>query len=95
MVLVKQSIAIQKEKVTVLSDTIVLLTAYGEAKIDVSNGSSFSANFYWSFVYEKTDNNWKVIQSHQSCDNLNCKIQCKFTMIYSQKTANNILETNN
>ena len=62
----KQSITIQKEKITVLSDSIVLLTAFGDTKIDVSSGNSFTAKFYWSFVYEKINNNWKVIQSHQS-----------------------------
>ena len=62
----KQSISIQKEKITVLSENIALLTACGETKIDVNNGNSFFVKFYWSFVYEKIDNNWKVIQSHQS-----------------------------
>jgi hypothetical protein len=61
-----QHITIQNEKITVLSDNIVLLTASGIAKIDVNNGSSFSVNFDWSFVYAKLDNIWKVIQSHQS-----------------------------
>lgn len=62
----KQSITIQKEKITVLSDDVVLLTACGETKIDVNHGNSFFVKFYWSFVYQKIDNNWKVIQSHQS-----------------------------
>jgi len=62
----KQSITIQKQKITVVSDNIVLLTAYGDTKIDVNNGNSFNVKFYWSFVFEKFDNNWKVIQSHQS-----------------------------
>ena len=62
----KQSITVQKEKITVLSDNIVLLTTCGETKIDVNNGNSFFVKFYWSFVYQKFDNNWKVIQSHQS-----------------------------
>jgi urocanate hydratase len=62
----KQSIALQKEKITVLSDKIVLLVAYGDAIIDVSSGNSFTSKFYWSFVYEKINDLWKVIQSHQS-----------------------------
>ena len=62
----RQSIVITKEKITVLSDSIVLLTAYGDSKIDLSSGSSFTVKFYWSFVYKKTGDNWKVIQSHQS-----------------------------
>jgi len=62
----KQSITIQKEKITVVSDNIVLLTSFGETKFNVNNDNTFNINFYWSFVFEKFDNNWKVIQSHQS-----------------------------
>ena len=62
----RQRIMIQKEKITVLSDNIVLLTASGDAEIDVSSGDSFNVKFFWSFVYEKINNNWKVIYSHQS-----------------------------
>jgi len=61
-----QKITIQKEKITVLSDSIVLLTAFGETTFDTSSGNSNSAKFYWSFVYEKINKNWKVVQSHQS-----------------------------
>jgi len=45
-----------------------LLTACGDAKIDVSSGNSFSMKFFWSFVYEKINNDWKVVYSHQSND---------------------------
>ena len=62
----KQSIHIQKEKITVLSNNIALLTAFGDAKIEINSGDVITTKFYWSFVYEKTDNIWKVIQSHQS-----------------------------
>lgn len=62
----RQTITIQKEKITVLSDNIVLLTAYGNSNIDLSSGKSFSVKFFWSFVYKKIDGNWSVIQSHQS-----------------------------
>jgi hypothetical protein len=61
-----QKISIQKEKITVLSNSIVLLTAFGEATFDSSSGESIITKFYWSFVYEKINKNWKVIQSHQS-----------------------------
>ena len=64
--IVKQHITIQKEKITVLSDRIVLLAAYGDTKVDVNDGNTFTANFFWSFVYEKIGKEWKVIQSHQS-----------------------------
>jgi hypothetical protein len=66
MSILKQSLTLQKEKVTVLYENIVLVTAFGDAKIDVSSGNSFTTKFYWSFVYEKINNVWKVIQSHQS-----------------------------
>lgn len=61
-----QSISIQNKKITVLSDRIVLLTASGVSQVDLSTGQSFNINFLWSFVYEKVNNDWKVIQSHQS-----------------------------
>jgi hypothetical protein len=61
-----QSIAILKEKITVLSDHTVLLTAAGNAKIDFSSGQQLNVQFFWSFVYEKIENTWKVIYSHQS-----------------------------
>jgi len=62
----RQSITIQKEKISVLSESIVLVTALGDSKVEVSSGNSFTTKFYWSFVYKKMGNNWKVIQSHQS-----------------------------
>lgn len=62
----KQSISIQNKKITVLSDNIVLLTASGDAYVELRTGQSFNANFLWSIVYEKINNDWKVIHSHQS-----------------------------
>jgi hypothetical protein len=62
----KQVITIQNKKITVLSDSIVLLTASGNAKVELNTGQSFNVNFFWSLVYEKFNNDWKVIQSHQS-----------------------------
>lgn len=62
----KQTITLQKEKITVLSESIVLLTAFGESKIEISPENVFTIKFYWSFVYEKINNAWKVVQSHQS-----------------------------
>ena len=62
----KQHITIQKEKITVLSDSIVLLTAIGDTKVDLNSGNSFTVKFFWTFVYEKINKNWKVVQSHQS-----------------------------
>jgi hypothetical protein len=62
----RQNITILKEKITVLSESIVLVTAYGDAIVEVNTGNIFTLKFYWSFVYDKLDNKWKVIQSHQS-----------------------------
>ena len=62
----KQIITIQNKKITVLSESIVLLTASGNAKVELNTGQSFNVNFFWSLVYEKFNNDWKVIQSHQS-----------------------------
>jgi hypothetical protein len=62
----RQTITIQKEKITVLSENIVLLTAFGDARVEVNAGNEFTIKFYWSFVYEKKNNTWKVVQSHQS-----------------------------
>ena len=61
-----QSIIIRKEKITVLSERIVLLTAYGDTNVELNNGNAFTVRFFWSFVYEKAGDDWKVIQSHQS-----------------------------
>lgn len=62
----KQSITIQNKKITVLSDSIALLTASGDSNVELNSGQSFNVKFLWSFVFEKSNNDWKVIQSHQS-----------------------------
>lgn len=62
----RQNIKLLKEKVTVLSESIVIVTASGNAKIELINGSEFNNRFYWTFIYNKINDNWKVIQSHQS-----------------------------
>lgn len=61
-----QEISIKEKKITVLSDKIVLMTASGVAKAKLDDGREIAADFHWSFVYEKIDNEWKVIYSHQS-----------------------------
>ena len=62
----KQTISIRDKKITVLTENIVLLTASGSSSVDLNNGQSFNVNFLWSFVYQRFNNKWKVIQSHQS-----------------------------
>jgi SnoaL-like domain len=61
-----QTITIQKEKISVIAENIVILTVTGVTEVKTEDGNSFSAMFFWSFVFEKLNNNWKVIQSHQS-----------------------------
>ena len=61
-----QDISVREKKITVLSDKIVLMTASGVAKANLNDGRVIAADFQWSFVYEKIDNEWKVIYSHQS-----------------------------
>jgi len=61
-----QTISLQKEKITLLTPNVALLSAYGITKIDMPGTDPFTVKFFWSFVYEKTNNDWKVIQSHQS-----------------------------
>ncbi|MBK7131625.1 MAG: nuclear transport factor 2 family protein [Bacteroidales bacterium] len=56
----------QSKKITVLSERIVLVTASGNANVELNTGQTFNVTFFWSFVYEKINNDWKVIQSHQS-----------------------------
>jgi hypothetical protein len=62
----KQSISLKKEKITILSETIALVVATGDSKIIINGGSEFATSFCWTFVYEKINGMWKVIQSHQS-----------------------------
>lgn len=62
----RQNITIKKEKITVLSDNVVLLAASGVSEVKLNTGQTFNGKFLWSFVYENINNTWKVIQSHQS-----------------------------
>jgi len=62
----RQNITIQKQKISVLSERVVLLTAFGDSKVELTNGNSFTVRFFWSFVYQKENNQWRVIHSHQS-----------------------------
>ena len=62
----QQDISIKEKKITVLSKDIVLMTASGVAKANLNDGRELATDFHWSFVYEKIDNKWKVIYSHQS-----------------------------
>ena len=61
-----QKLELKKKKITVLHDGIALLIATGTSQVKLDDGREFTGDFYWSFVYEKIDGDWKVIQSHQS-----------------------------
>jgi len=63
---IKQSITILNEKVTALSQNIVLITANGISNVEINDGNHNASKFFWTFVYEKDGHDWKVIQSHQS-----------------------------
>ncbi|MBN2610214.1 MAG: nuclear transport factor 2 family protein [Bacteroidales bacterium] len=62
----QQRITILHQKISVISDDVVLLTASGNAEATIDTGQSFHVKFLWSFVYKKINEEWKVIQSHQS-----------------------------
>ena len=62
----EQNISINDKKITVLADNLVLLITSGIADVTLNDGTQFNANFYWSFVYQKFGDQWKVIHSHQS-----------------------------
>ena len=61
-----QQINIDKKKITVLPENVVILTATGKSSVKTIDGSTFNAPFFWSFVFEKIEGEWKVIHSHQS-----------------------------
>ena len=63
---IRQSITLLNEKVSVLSQNIVVLTAFGISNVEINDGNHKTSKFFWSFVYEKEGPHWKVIQSHQS-----------------------------
>lgn len=61
-----QKINLKEKKITVLTDHLGLITASGTADVTLTSGEKFSRPFFWSFLYEKTGGEWKVIHSHQS-----------------------------
>lgn len=61
-----QRISLNEKKITSISDDVVLVSASGEAQVEISSGNTFSLKFFWTFVYKRINNEWKVIQSHQS-----------------------------
>lgn len=71
----QQDISIKDKNMTVLSDKIVLLTVSGVSVARINDGREISANILWSFVYEKIENNWKVIYSHQSINKVNTIVE--------------------
>ncbi len=61
-----QKITLSNKKITALSENIALVIANGDTKFFAIDGREFELKFYWTFVYCKINNTWKVIQSHQS-----------------------------
>ncbi|MDP4209402.1 MAG: nuclear transport factor 2 family protein [Bacteroidota bacterium] len=62
----RQEYVLGQKKITVLSEKDALVTASGTSTLFTTSGSTFSVKFAWTFVYEKINNVWKVIHSHQS-----------------------------
>jgi len=62
----KQVITVNNKKITVLAEDLVLVNASGISEVTLDDGRQFNVNFFWSFVYRKFGDQWKVIQSHQS-----------------------------
>ena len=61
-----QKLSAHTKKISVLTSDIVLLTTSGTSVVTLDDGREIGVNFFWTFVYEKIDNTWKVVQSHQS-----------------------------
>ena len=62
----RQEYDIHKKKITVLAKNLAIISASGNSTIYFYSGGSFNAAFVWTFVYEKTGDEWKVIHSHRS-----------------------------
>jgi hypothetical protein len=62
----KQTIVFQKQKITAITEDVVLVIAIGDSTVELMNGTQIPLKFYWTFVYQKIDGQWKVVQSHQS-----------------------------
>ncbi|MDU1890288.1 MAG: nuclear transport factor 2 family protein [Dysgonomonas sp.] len=62
----RQDISFKDKKITVLSESLVLVTTSGVSNSYLDDGREIIVDFQWSFIYEKINNDWKVIHSHQS-----------------------------
>ena len=62
----RQDFSIKEKKTTVLSENIVLMTVSGTAKAILTDTREITIGIHWSFVFEKINDSWKVIHSHQS-----------------------------
>ncbi len=56
----------KRRQVTVVSPTVALLVAEGEARATTEQGESFSRPFAQTLVFLLTDGQWKVLHAHQS-----------------------------
>ena len=57
---------ISNKKITILSDSVAMLSASGNNSVALEDGRTFTSGFAWTFVYSKVDGKWKVIHSHMS-----------------------------
>ena len=64
-----QKMEVDIQKITVLSENSVLLTASGDYSTKVVDGRILTGRFAWTFVYSKVGGHWKVIHSHMSNPN--------------------------
>ena len=60
-----QKMNISNKKITVLSDSVALLTTSGNYSVELEDGRVLTGGFAWTFVYSKVDGKWKIIHSHQ------------------------------
>jgi len=64
--LLSQDIQVIEKRITVLSANTVLLTAAGDYSANIDDGRILTGKFFWTFVYSKINDEWKVIHSHMS-----------------------------
>jgi len=61
-----QEMNIDTKRITVLSESNVLLTAHGDFSAKIVDDRILTGKFAWTFVYSKINGKWKVIHSHMS-----------------------------
>ncbi len=62
----KQEINFRRQKVTVLSPTVALVTAEADSSATLLDGRAISATSAWTVLFVLTDGQWKVLHAHTS-----------------------------